>query len=43
MSKVGEDSDDDEKEEEKDMGCIFFGVKQENLHALGGCHGGNVV
>ena len=35
MSKVGEDGDDDGKEEEEDMGCVFFGVKQENLHAPG--------
>ena len=43
MSKVGEDGDDDRKEEEEDMGCVFFGVKQENLHALGGCCGGSVI
>ena len=35
MSKVGKDGDDDGKEEEEDMGCVFFGVKQENLHAPG--------
>ena len=43
VSEVGEDGDDDGKEEEEDMGCVFFRVKQENLHVLGGCHGGNVV
>ena len=43
MSKVGEDGDDNGKEEEEDMGCVFFGVKQENLHAPGGCRRGSVV
>ena len=43
MSKVGKDGDDDRKEEEEDMGCVFFRVKQENLHAPGDGHGGSVV
>ena len=43
VSKVGEDGDDDGKEEEEDMGCVFFRVKQENLHAPGGGHGGIVA
>ena len=40
-SKVGEDGDDDGKEEEDDMRCVFF--KQENLHAQGGGRGGSIV
>ena len=43
VSKVGEDGDDDGKEEEEDMGCVFFGVKQDNPHILGGGHGGIVA
>ena len=43
MSKVGEDGNGNREEEEKDMRGIFFEVKQENLHELGGCHVDNVA
>ena len=43
VSEVGEDGDDNGEEEEEDMGCIIFRVKQENLHVSGGCCRGNVT
>ena len=42
-SEVGEDGDDDGEEVVKDIGCVFFRIKQENLHVPGGGHGGNDV
>ena len=40
---MGEDGDDDGEEVVKDIGCVFFRVKQENLHVPGDGHGGNDV
>ena len=43
VSEVGEGGDNDRKEEKEDMVCVFFRVKQENLHVSGGGRGGNAV
>ena len=43
MSESGEDGDDNGEEEEEDMRDVFFRVKQENPHELGGCCEGNGV
>ena len=40
---MGKDGDDDGEEVVKDIWCVFFRVKQENLHVLGDGHGGNNV
>ena len=36
--EVGEDRDDNGEEAVKDIGCVLFGIKQENLHVLGDGH-----
>ena len=41
--EVGEDGDGDGEEVEEDMVGVLFGIKQENLHVLGGGHGGSDV
>ena len=41
--EVGEDGDDDGEEVVKDIGCIFFRVKQENLHVLRDGREGNGI
>ena len=43
VSEIGEDGDDNRKEEEEDMRGVFFEVKQENLHEQGDCREGNGV
>ena len=43
MSEIGEDGEDNGKEEEEDMRGIFFEVKQENLHEQEGGHEGTGI
>ena len=41
--EVSEDRDGDGEEVLEDIGGILLGIKQENLHVLGGDHGGSGV
>ena len=42
-SEEAEDNGEDREEETDDIGNVFFGVKQENLHVREGCHIGSDV